>query len=261
MQPSPQMLPLKVRPWKPLGSWGLLSTSLLFIILAWSEQLVAQSCPTRCDPVDCSPTGFSVHGILCPWNSLGNTGVGCHASLQGIFPPQGLNQGLLQCRQILYHLSSKGSLILASVQFSHSVVSDSLRLHGLQYARPPCPSPTPGVYSNSCPLSQWCHPTISASVIPFSSCLQSLPASGSFQMSQFFISGGQSIGVSASASALPRNIQDWYTLGWTDWISLQSKGLSRVFFSNTTVQKHQFYCTMLSLQSNSHIHTWLLEKP
>ena len=126
--------------------------------------------------------------------------------------------------------------------------------------RPPCPSPTPRVYSNSCLLSQWCHPTISSSVIPLSSCPQSFPASGSFQMSQFFTSGSQSIGVSASASVLPMNIQDWFPLGWTGWISLQSKGLSRVF-SNTTVQKHQFFSAQLSLQSNSHIQTWLLEKP
>ena len=150
--------------------------------------------------------------------------------------------------------------LLFSVQFSHSVRSDSLRSHGPQHIRPPCPSPTPEVYSNSCPLSQWCHPTISSSVIPFSSCLQSFPASGSFQMSQLFTSGGQSIGVSASTSVLPRNTQDWSPLGWTGWISLQSKALSRVF-SNTTVQKHQFFGAQLSLQSNSHIHTWLLEKP
>ena len=128
-------------------------------------------------------------------------------------------------------------LKVSSVQFSHSVVSDSFWPHGLQHTRLPCPSPTAGVYSNSCPLSQWYHPTISSSVIAFSSCLQSLPASGSFQMSQLFASGGQSIGVSASTSVLPVNIQDWFPLGWTDWISLQSKGLSRVF-SNTTVQKH-----------------------
>ena len=133
-----------------------------------------------------------------------------------------------------------------SVQFRHSVVSDSLWPHGLQHTRPPCPSPAPGVYSNSCPLSQWCHPNISSSVIPFSSCLQSFPASGSFLMSQLFESGGQSIGVSASASVLPMKIQDWFPLGWTGWISLQSKGLSRVF-SNTTVQKHQFFGTQLSL--------------
>ena len=148
----------------------------------------------------------------------------------------------------------------SSVQFRHSVMSNSLQPHGLQHTRPPCLSPTPGVYSNSCPLSQWGHPTISSSVVPKSSCLRSFPASGPFQMSQFFISSGQSILVSASASVLPMNIQDWFPLGWTGWISLQSKGLSRVF-SNTTVQKHQFFSAQLSSQSNSHIHTWPLEKP
>ena len=137
-------------------------------------------------------------------------------------------------------------LCVSSVQFSCSVVSDSLRLHGLQHTRLPCPSPTPRACSNSCSSSWWCHTTISSSVIPFSSHLQSFPASGSFPMSQFFASGGQSIGVSASASVLPMNIQDWFPLGWTGWISLQSKGLSRVF-SNTTVQKHQFFCAQLSL--------------
>ena len=127
--------------------------------------------------------------------------------------------------------------IFSSVQFSHSVVSNSLWPHGLQHARPPCPSPAPRVYSNSCPLSQWCHPMISFSVVPYSSCPQSFLASESFQMSHLFASGGQSIGVSASTSVLPMNIQDWYPLGWTGWISLQSEGLSRIF-SNTTVQKH-----------------------
>ena len=122
-------------------------------------------------------------------------------------------------------------------QFSHSVLSDSLRPYGLRHIRPPCPSLTPRVYPNSCPLSQWCHPTISSSVVPFSSCLQSFPASGSFPMSQFFTTGGQSIGVSASTSVFLMNIQDSFPLGWTGWISLQSKGHSRVF--NTTVQKHQ----------------------
>ena len=136
-----------------------------------------------------------------------------------------------------------------------SVMSDSLWPHGLQHARPPCPSPTPGTPSNSCSLSQWCHPTISSSVIPFS-CLQSFPASGSFQMSQFFASGGQSIGVSVSASVLPMNIQDWFPLGLTGLISFQSKGLSRVF-SYTTVQKHQFFSTQLSLWSCSHMSTCL----
>ena len=132
-----------------------------------------------------------------------------------------------------------------SVQFSHLAVFNSLRSHGLQHARPPCPSPTPGAYSNSCSSSRWCHPTISSSVVPFSSCLQSFPALGSFQMSQFFTSGGQSIGVSASASVLLMNIQNWLPLGLTGWISLQSRGLSRVF-SNTTVQKHQFFSAQLS---------------
>ena len=119
-------------------------------------------------------------------------------------------------------------------------MSDTLQPHGLQHSRPPCPSPTPRVCSNSCPLSQWCHPTISSSVVPFSSHLQSFPASGSFPRSQFFASGGQSIGATASESVLPMNIQDWLPLGWTCLISVQSKGLSRVF-SNATVQKHQFF--------------------
>ena len=145
-------------------------------------------------------------------------------------------------------------------QFTCSVMSNSLWPHEPQHNRPPCPSPTPGGYSTSCPSSRWCHPAISSSVVPFSSCPQSLPASGSFPMSHLFPWGGQSIVVSASASVLPMNTQDWFPLGWTAWISLQSKGLSRVF-SNTTVQKHQFFGTQLSSQSNSHIHTWPLEKP
>ena len=143
---------------------------------------------------------------------------------------------------------------------SLSDMSDSLQPHRLLHARPLCPSTAPRVCSNSCPLSQWCLPTISSSVIHFSSYLQSFPASGSFSMSQLFASDGQSIRVSASTSVLPMNIQDWFPLGWTGWISLQSKGLSRVF-SNTTVQKHQFFGAQLSLQSNSHIHKWPLEKP
>ena len=138
------------------------------------------------------------------------------------------------------------SSLFSSVQFSRSVISGSLRPHKSQHARPPCPSPTPRVYPNSCPSSRWCHPTVSSSVVPFSSCPQSLPASGSFQMSQFFAWGGQSYGVSASTSVPPVNTQDWSPLGWTGWISLQFKGLSRVF-SNTTVQKHQFFGTQLSL--------------
>ena len=148
----------------------------------------------------------------------------------------------------------------SSLHFSRSVVSDSLRPHESQHARPHCPSPTPRVHSNSCPSTRWCHPAISSSVIPFSSCPQPLPASGSFPMSQLLAWGGQSIGVSASASVLPMNIQDWIPIGLAGLISLQSKGLSRVF-SNTTVQKHQFFGAQLSSQSNSPIHTWPLEKP
>ena len=138
-------------------------------------------------------------------------------------------------------------------------MSESLWPHELQHARPPCPSPYPGVYPNSCPSSRWCHPAISSSLVLFSSCRQYFPASGSFPMSQLFTWGGQSTGISASASVLPMNTQDRSPLGWTGWISLQSKGLERVFFS-TTVQKHQFFGTQLSSQSNSHIHTWPLEK-
>ena len=148
-----------------------------------------------------------------------------------------------------------------SVQFSFSVVSDSLWPHELQHARPPCPSPTPRVYPNSCPLSWWCHPAISSSVVPFSSCPQCLPASGSFPMSQLFTWGGQSTRVSALASVLPMNTQDWSPLEWTGWIFLQLKGLLIRVFSKTTVQKHQFFGAQLSSQSNSHIRTWPLEKP
>ena len=181
---------------------------------------VAQSFPTLSDFMDHSP-----------WNSPGqNTRVSSLFLLQGIVPTQGSNLGLLHCGRILYELS------YSSVQFSRSVLSYSLRPHELQHARPPCPSPTPGVHPDPCPLSWWCHPTISSSFDPFSSCLQSLPASGSFQMSQLFASGGRSIGVSASTSVLPMNTQDWSPLGWTGCISLQSKGLSRVF-SNTTAQR------------------------
>ena len=143
------------------------------------------------------------------------------------------------CKLILF-------VLFSSIQFSCSVMSDSSPPYGLQHARPPCASPTPGVYSNSCPLSQWYHTTISSSVLPFFSHLQSFPVSGSFPMSQFFPSGGQSIGVSASTSVLPMNTQDWSPLGWTGWIPLQSQGLSRVS-SNTSVQKHQFFSTQLSL--------------
>ena len=155
---------------------------------------------------------------------------------------------------------------MSSVQFSRSVMSDSLQPYESQHTRPPSPtpgvgpSPAPGVHSDSRPSSQWCHPAISSFVVPFSSCLQSLPASESFPMSQLFAWGGQSTGVSALASFLPKKSQGWSPLEWTGWISLHSKGLSRVF-SNTTVQKHQFFSTQLSSQSNSHIHIWPEEKP
>ena len=149
-------------------------------------------------------------------------------------------------------------IYLAAVQFSRSVMSDSLRPHESQHTRPPCPSPTPGVYPNLCPSSWWCHPAISFSAVPFSFCLQSFPTSGSFPMSQLFASGGQIIGASASASILPMTIQDWFPLGLTGLISLQSKGLSRVF---STIWKHQFYITQPSSWPNSHIRAWLLEKP
>ena len=163
---------------------------------------------------------------------------------------------------IMYTKSLALWLVLqfSSVQFSHSVVSNSFWPSESQHARPPCPSPTPRVYPNSCPSSQWCHPAISSSVVPFSSCPQSLPASGSSPMSQLFTWGGQSTGVSALASFFTKNTQSWSPLEWTGWISLQSKGLSRVF-SNTTVQKHQFFGAQFSSQSNSHIHTWPQEKP
>ena len=157
-------------------------------------------------------------------------------------------------KEVTEHWKMNSPGQFSSVQFSCSVVSDSLRPHESQHARPPSPSPTPRVHPNPCPLSQWCHPAISFSVVPFSSCPQSFPASRSFQISQLFASGGQSVGVSASTSVLPMNTQDWSPLGWTGWISLQSKGVLRVF-SNTTVQKHQFFSAQLSSQSNSHIHT------
>ena len=148
--------------------------------------------------------------------------------------------------------------ILKLFQFSSvAQLCLTLRPHESQHARPPCPSPTPGVHPDPCPSSRWCHPAISSSVVPFSSCLQSFPASQSFSTRQFFTSGDQSF--RASASVLPMNIQDWFPLGLTGWIFLQSKGLSKV--SNTTVQKYRFFGAQLSLWSNSHIHTWLLEKP
>ena len=160
----------------------------------------------------------------------------------------------------LSHKQNNSDRSLAVSQFSRSVVSDSLWSHGLQHARPPCPSPAPGAYSNAWPLSQWCHPTISSSVIPYSRCLQSFPESWSFPVSQFFISGGQSIGISASASVLPINIQDWFPLGLTGWISLKPKD-SQESSPTPQFQKYQFFGAQLSSQSNCHIHTWPLEKP
>ena len=171
-------------------------------------------------------------------------------------PPQLVLAGCSVCSGQPWNLLSQQS----SVQFSRSLVSNSLWPLESQHARPPCSPPIPGDYPDPCPLNRWCHPAISSSVIPFSSCPQSFPASGSFPISQLFTWGGQSIGVSASTSVPPMNTQDWSPLGWTGWISLQSKGLSRVL-SNTTVQKHQFFGTQLSSPSNSHIHTWPLEKP
>ena len=147
----------------------------------------------------------------------------------------------------------------SSVQFSCSVLSNTLRPHGLQHARHPCPSPTPATYSNSCPLSRWCHPTISSSVVPFPPTFNLSQHQGLFKWVSSLDQVAKILGVSASASVLPMNIQDWFPLGWTGWVSLLSKGLSRIF-SNTTVQKHQFFGTQPSLWSNSPIHTWLLKK-
>ena len=177
-----------------------------------------------------------------------------HFSWKIIFP--------LKCIFLTSRITEFAFLLFyfSSVHFSHSVMSDSLRPHESQHARPPCSSPTLTVHSDSCPSSQWCHPAISSSVVPFSYCPQSLPASESFPMSQLFIWGGQSTGVSASASFPPKKSQGWSPSEWTGWISLQSKGFSRVF-SNTTVQKHQFFGAQPSSQSNYHIHTWPLEKP
>ena len=191
---------------------------------------------------------------LCSWGFLIIIQWGNHALNYGL----GMEVKFKLKWKNLYSLFF--NLVLLSVQFSRSVISDSLQPRGRQHARLPCPSPTPGVHPNPCPSIWWCHPTISSSVVRFSSCPQSFPASGSSQISQLFVSGGQIIRVSASTSVLPMNIQDWSPLGSTGWISLQSKGLSRVF-SSTTVQKHQFFGAQLSSQSNSHIHTWPLEKP
>ena len=207
-------------------------------------------------------------------NSPGqNSRMGSLSFLQGIFPTRDQAQVSSIAGGFFTNWATREALCLKEkskykmtqanklVQFSHSVLSNSLRPHGLQHTRLPCSSPTPAAYSNWCPLCQWCHPTISSSVVPFSSCLQSFPASESFPISQFFASGGQSTGVSASASVLSKNIQDWFPLGLTGWISLLSKELSRVF-SNTTVQKHNSSAlSFIYSPTLTSIHTWLLEKP
>ena len=226
----------------------------------------AQSCPTLCDPWTVVCQTPLAMGLIRQeyWNGLsfpppGDEGKSfISSSRRWVSPSWFRDRTRVSCvsctgMRIIYHWPTFSSVQLL-------IVSDSLQPLESQHARPLCPSPTPGVHSNSCPSSRWCHPTISSSVIPFSSCLQSLPASESFPVSQLFSWGGQSTGVSALASFLPKNTQGWSPLEWTGWISLQSKGLSRVF-SNTTVQKHQFFGAQLSSQSNSHIHTWLLGKP
>ena len=213
---------------------------------------VTKLCPTLCGHMDCSPHGLQFIRIPYPSPSPRVCSNSCPLS-QWCHPTS--SYSVAPFSFCLQSFPASGSF--SSVQFSHSVVSKSLRPHGLLHTRLPCPSPTSRACSGSCPSSRWCLPTTSSSVMPFSSCLQSFTAAGSFPMSQFFISGGQSIGVSASASVLPMNIQDWFPLGLTGWISLQSMGVSRVF-SNTTVQKHQFFGTQPSLWSNSYIHTWPL---
>ena len=201
-----------------------------------SHSEVTQSCPTLCDPMDCSLTGSCIYGIfqarVLEW-------VAISSSRGSSWPRHGTQ---------VFHIAGRHFTIWAtnSVQFSPSAVSNSLQPHGLQHARPPCPSPTPRVYSNSCPLSWWCNLTISSSAVPFSFCLQSFPASRSFPMSQLFASGGQSIGVSASASVLPEKYSGLISFMIDVWTSLEAKGLSGVF-SNITVQKHQYFGAYLSL--------------
>ena len=201
---------------------------------------------------------FPLYPLLCLSHVWG-----CH-TLDEVWTISNVVWGDEKRAQFRFWSASLGDLLcmfqFSSLQFSHSVMSDSLRPHESQHAKPPCPSPTLGVHSGSRPSSQWCHPAILSSVISFSSCPQSLPASEFFPMSQLLAWGGQSTGVSALASFLPKKSQGWSPSEWTGWISLQSQGLSRVF-SNTTVQKHQFFSAQLSSQSNSHIHTWPLEKP
>ena len=261
----PASFALLLMVWENL-KWGTINITIYLILLYLNRLLEAQteSCvhhdpgerssdPTRNWPrLAWESPGVSSGGVGQWWPAavLGAVSVAVHA-WDLIF---------ITSTIAWPHVNSRGGTQLSWVQFSHSVMSNSLRPHKSQHTRPPCPSPTPGVYSNPCPSSRWCHPAISSSVVPFSSYPQSLPASGSFPISQYFASGSQSIGVSASASVLPMNPQDWSPWGWTGWISLQSNGFPRVF-SNAIVQKHQFFSTQLSSQSNSHIHTWPLEKP
>ena len=212
---------------------------------------VAPWCPTLCNPMD-----YRVHGILqariLEWVAFPFS--------RGSSQPRNQTQvSHAAGRFFISWATGTHTHIYVVLLFNHSVVSDSLWPCGLQHRRLPCPSPPSRACSNSCPLSQWCHPTVLSSVVPFSSCLPSFPGSGSFPMSRFFASGGQSTRASASASVLPMNIQGWFPLGLTGFISLQFKGLL-IVFSNTTVQKHQFFSTQHSLRSNSHICTWLLEK-
>ena len=215
--------------------------------------------------MDCSLPGSSLHGILngnppqCSCLENPRDEGAWWAAIYGVAQSRTRLKRLSSSSSCLKALSHKLDISLLLL-FSHSVMSNSLWPHRLQHTRLPCPSPSPGACSNSCPSSHWCHPTISSSIVLFSSCLQSFPASGSFPLSQFFTSGGQSVGDWASKSVLPMNIQVWFPLGLTALISLQFKGISR-FISNATITKHQFYGTQLSLWSKSHIHTWPLEKP
>ena len=255
VRPHRQQTTRLPRPWDSPGkNTGVGFQFLLQCMKMKSESEVSQSCLTLSNPVDCSPRGSAIHGIfqarVLEWVAISFS--------RGSSRPEDWTQ-ISRIGGRRFTIWATKEVLFSSVQFSHSVVSDSLRPHESQHARPHCPSPTPRVHSDSRPLSQWCHPAISSSVVPFSSCPQSLPASESFPMSQLFAWGGQSTGVSALASVLSKKSQGWSPSVWTGWIYLQSKGLSGVF-CNTTVQKHQFFGPQPSSQSNSHIHTWLLEK-
>ena len=224
---------------------GAMQMISIIVLLITKKTVAVQSLSHDwhfCDLHGLTVPGSSVHGVslvrVLEWVAISFS--------QGSSWPRDRTYFSFFGSWILYHWAAREGNHVKDCQFSHSVVSEYLRPHGLQHAKLPCPSPTPGAYSNSCPSSRWCHPIISSSVIPFSSCLQSCPASGSFPVSLFLASGGQRIEVSASALILPMNIQDWFPSGWTGWISWQSKGLSRVFF-NTTVQNHQFFGAQLSL--------------